>query len=139
MYLNKVLNRIRQHVMINYKKIDTNNFILGEIPYNYRCHLNAVQKVEEGKADKVYVCITINKNDNTDITAHFINQLSNGKYVDHTWGWLYKWYDYYLIREIDKSEFNNIGEILESLKESLVVSNSNSFLRWLHRIKFRTI
>lgn len=93
-YLKKILSRIRNFVITNYQKINNDNFVLGECVYNYKCHLNSVQKVKENKANKVFACITIQKNNNEAIVVHFINQLADGTYSDHTWGYLYKLYDY---------------------------------------------
>lgn len=139
MYREKILNRIVQSVIANYRKADNDNFIIGEIPYNYKCHLNAVQNVKLGKAAKVFVCIAIAKNNNEDIVVHFINQLDNGKYQDNTWGWLYEYYNYYIVREIDPSEYGFIGDILESVRESLVRNNSNGLLRKLFRVSLEII
>jgi hypothetical protein len=47
---------------------------------------------------------------------------------------LYSEYDYYLVREIDESEYGNIGEILESLQESIVRDNSSWLLRKMFRM-----
>ncbi|QGZ99421.1 hypothetical protein [Dehalobacter restrictus] len=139
MYLKKTLKRINQYVIANYKKIDNDKFIMGDINYTYKCHLNAVQSVKLGRADKVFACIAIDKNDSNSIVIHFINQLFDGKYQDNTWGWLYEFYDYYLIREVDESEYGDIGEILNSVRETLVKSNSSGLLRKLCRVKLSII
>jgi hypothetical protein len=133
-YKEKILERIRQFVISNYRKIDNDKFIMGDLPYNYKCHLNSIQRVKEGRASKVYSCIAIHKNDRNTIVLHFINQLLDGKFQDNTWGFLFSEYDYYIIREINESEYISIGEIFESIRESLVKSNSNWLLRKLFRI-----
>lgn len=139
MYKEKIIERIRQFVISNYRKIDNDKFIIGDIPYNYKCHLNSIQRVREGRASKVYSCIAIHKNDRNIIEVHFINQLLDGKYQDNTWGYLFEEYDYYIIREINESEYISIGEVFESIRKSLVKTNSNSFLRKLFRIHIEII
>lgn len=129
----KILERILNYVTVNYNKLDKSDFVIGEIPYNFRCHLNSVQKVKEGKAAKVFLCIAIQKSDST-IIVHFINQLDDGKYIDHTWGWIHEFYDYYIIKEVVESEFSTIGKVLESAKYALINGNSN----WLERKISRT-
>lgn len=133
MIKDKILERIYNHVIVNYKKLDKNDFVIGEIPFNYHCHYNSVQKVKEGKAVKVFLCIGVGKDDHS-MVVHFINQLKNGKYIDHTWGWIHEHHDYYVIKEVVESEFNTIGDLLESTKQTLIDSNSN----WLERKLSRT-
>ena len=130
----KILNRIRNYVETNYKKIDEDRFILGDLTFNYKCHLNSVQKIKEGKAIKVYSCVAINKN-SKDVIVHFVNQLKNGEYQDNTWGWIYDEYDYYIVKEIIPEEQEKIGKQLLELKEFLVNSNSNKFERFIGRIR----
>lgn len=124
--------RIRKYATTNYTKVNTENFILGDAPFNHRCHLNAVQKIKENKVSKVFLCYSIDKDDNSQC-VHFINQLENGKYQDNTWGWLYETSEYYIIKEVDKSEYNKIWDLLGDTKEMLLKTNSN----WLERFVFR--
>jgi hypothetical protein len=133
-YTKAIKKRIYNYVISNYKKIAIDKFILGEMNYTFKCHYNAVQKVKEGKATKVYACIAIDKGDWKSIIIHFINQLEDGTYQDNTWGWLYNSYDYYLIKEVDKSEQDDIWELLASIRKTLVESNSNNLLYKLLRI-----
>jgi hypothetical protein len=133
-YTKLIKERVYNYALANYKKIDTDKFILGDIPYNQQCHYNSVQKVKEGKAAKVYACIAIDKSDWKAIIIHFINQLDDGIYQDNTWGWLYSSYDYYLIKEVDKSEYDDIWNLLDSIRKNLINSNSNGLLRKLLRI-----
>ena len=125
----KILRKIKNYVISNYKKISDKEMILGELPFNRKCHLNSVQKVKEGKAEKVWSCVAINKNNNCDIIMHFINQLKNQKYQDNTWGWLYKEYDYYLIKELSVEEQDDIRKYFENLKQHLIENNSTKFER----------
>lgn len=123
----RVKNKIYQYVISNYERLNSSQFVLGEINYTQRCHLNAVQKVREGKAEKVYSCVAVDKDNKEAIVVHFINQTKDGKFVDHTWGWLKQDYDYYLIKEITENEQNSIWRILNSTKEFLFQMNSNWF------------
>lgn len=129
----KILQAIKDYVITNYKKININEFKLGESLFNRRCHINSIQKVKEGKAKKVFLCFTVDNNNS--LCIHFINQLKNGKYQDNTWGWLYEQTDYYIIREIDRSEYNNIWAILDSTREMLFNLHSNKFQRFIFGIK----
>jgi len=131
-YTDKVKRRIYYYVVANYKRIESDEFILGEIPWNYKCHMNSIQKVKEGKAQKVYACVAIG-NSWKDIFIHFINQLEDGKYQDNTWGYTYEDNRYYLIREIAESEYKDIGNVFDSIRESLIKPNSTKFLRWLFK------
>ncbi|MBX4152360.1 hypothetical protein, partial [Paenibacillus lautus] len=102
----KIKKRIGTYVKTHFRKINPEDFVLGEINYTHRCHLNAVQKIREGKAIKVFSCIAIDKEDETSVVVHFINQNEEGKFVDHTWGWMMQHYNYYLIKEIEDVEQN---------------------------------
>jgi hypothetical protein len=133
-YIKSIKKRIYNFVASNYKRIDNDKFVLGDMNYTYRCHYNAVQKVKEGKASKAFACIAIAKGDWKDMAIHFVNQLEDGAYQDNTWGWLYDSYDYYFIKEVDKSELDDIWELLGSIRKSLMESNSNKFLYKVLRI-----
>jgi len=133
-YIRRIKSRIYDYVVANYPKLEDDRFVLGDMPYNYKCHYNAVQKVLEGKADKVYACIAIHKRDWQDIIVHFINGTQKGKYQDNTWGWVHKHYDYYLVKEVKEDEYDNVVDILGGLKEMLIQLNSNAMLRKLLRI-----
>lgn len=120
------------------KKFNPSDMILGEILFNQRCHLNSVQKVREGRASKVLLCFTIDKEDNSQC-VHFINQTKDGKYIDNTWGWLYEQTDYYLIREINKSEYDKIWDVLNNTKRTLFNINATWFDKYILRIKYNII
>ncbi|WP_431785950.1 hypothetical protein [Paenibacillus lactis] len=125
----KIKKRIGTYVKTHFTKINPEDFILGEINYTHRCHLNAVQKVKEGKAAKVFSCVAIDKDDDAGVVVHFINQTKEGKFVDHTWGWMSQHYNYYLIKEIEDIEQNTIWKSLIYTKESLFNLHSNWFER----------
>lgn len=129
-----IYRRIQHYAYANYKKLDPKDFVLGDLPYNERCHLNSVQKVKEGKAVKVFACYAYDRSNNSQC-IHFINQLKNGKYQDNTWGWIYEWCDYYLIKEISTEEQQHIWDSLENIRETLVNLNSTKMERFLLRIK----
>lgn len=132
-YINSIKHKIWDYSVANYIRVD--DFTLGELTYNYKCYLNAVQKVKEGKASKVFACVAIDKTDWKIIIVHFINQLKNGKYQDNTWGYTQEEANYYLIREIKESEFSTIEQIFASIQESLVKANSSKLIRKLLKIK----
>jgi len=133
-----IFQAIRNYAITNYTKVNIENFILGDAPFNNKCHLNAVQKVKEGKVDKVYLCFAIDKDDNSQC-IHFINQLKDGKYQDNTWGWLYEHTDYYIIKEVEKSEYDKIWTLLNDTKEMLLNLHSNWFQRFIFRINKNVI
>jgi hypothetical protein len=133
-YTKAIKKRIYNYVTSSLKKIDNGKFILGDMNYSYKCHYNAVQKIKENKAAKVYACIAVDKNDWKSIIIHFINQLEDGTYQDNTWGWLYNSYDYYLIKEVDKSEHDDIWNLLDGIRKNLTESNSNKLLRILLKV-----
>jgi hypothetical protein len=114
-------------------KLNHKDFILGDILYNNRCHLNSVQKVKMGKASKIYLCYVIDK-DNEHSMVHFINQLENGKYQDNTLGWIYQTYNYYVIKEVNETEYDTIWNVLTNTKEDLLAHNSNWFDRNILKI-----
>jgi hypothetical protein len=130
----KIVHKIQTYARSQYKKLNNDDFVLGENPHNYRCQLNAVQKVKECKAEKVFLCYAIQKDDSFSC-VHFINQLVDGKYQDNTWGWLYQDYDYYLIREVDESEYDYINDILTDTKKALYDLYANWFDKYILRVK----
>lgn len=133
----KIYKKIRDYVISNYKKINIEEFVLGDCTYNFRCQLNAVQKSKlfDGiQKIKVLSCIAIHK-ETKSICIHFINQFENdGKYQDNTWGWLYEEYDYYLIKELTIDEQKNIGDYFRSLRSSIIEINSTKIERFFANI-----
>ncbi len=117
----------------NFQQLNTDEFIIGDAPFNARCHLNSVQHYKNGTAAKVIACYAIDNTDNSQC-IHFINQLSSGKYQDNTWGWRYKQHSYYIIKEVSEKEMDNIWDLLSQLKKSFIDINSSSIERKLSRI-----
>ena len=68
--------------------------------------------------------------------VHFINQDSKGNYIDNTLGWYgQELYDYYLVREVNKSEYRTIWKLLTNTKKTLININSSWIERKLKIIK----
>lgn len=133
-YKEKVMINIANQCRLLYTPIDKNDMALGELKYNRKCHLNSVQAVKEKIAEKVFLAVTIDKNNG--VVVHFINKNNLGQFIDNTLGWSYEELDYYLVREIKPNEFCRIGDLLNSMKKYLVYNNSNWLLRKIHRIDY---
>lgn len=94
---------------------------------NGRCHHNATWAVRSGKAVAVVECVMINSNGTC--TAHFINMLEDGRYVDYTLGYEWAGCDYRLSRIITK-DFPLAERMLSDFKSRIV---SESGLSWFAR------
>lgn len=134
-YIKAVKSKIYDYVVMNYTKMNEGKFVLGELNYTYKCHLNAVQKVKESKASKVIACVAVEKGKWENIIVHFVNQLEDGNYQDNTWGWLYKGWDYYSVKEMDTNELDNIENFLGYFQDCLLRSNSSALIRKLFKVK----
>lgn len=66
--------------------------------------------------------------------VHFINK-KDDKYIDNTLGWLYEQMEYYIIKRVNETEYNDIWNLLKETKESLTNMYTNSFTRFIFRIK----
>jgi hypothetical protein len=132
-YIKAVKRRIYDYVVSNYERMD--GFIMGAGIWNYKCHVNSVQAVKEGKAERVIACITVFNNDWKEIIVHFVNQLEDGHYQDNTWGFEFDQYRYYYVKEVDPIEFNEIENVLDGLQKTLIKNHSSWFLRKLYGIK----
>ena len=122
----KIKDRIVSFVKTNYKILNSDNFIGGKTYLNSRCHLNAVQEAYDN-GYKVLLTICVG---NDEVFVHFINQDSKGYYIDNTLGWYGKeLYDYYLVKEVSKSEYKTIWNLLTNTKKMLINTNSS----WLER------
>lgn len=130
---NRILKEIHRYAINTYRKVGVIDMVMGEAPFNRKCHINAVQKVYEGKAVKVFACYAFSDGEPHGC-IHFINQLENGKYQDNTWGWVHSISHYYIIREIDPTEYKTIWNILNGLKETLTNLHSTRLQRWMFRI-----
>ena len=128
----KIKDRIVSYVKSNYEILDLTKFINGRTYCNASCHLNAVQEAYD-KGYKVLLTICIGNNE---VFVHFINQDSKGNYIDNTLGWYgQELYDYYLVREVNKSEYRTIWNLLTNTKKSLINISSSWIERKLKIIK----
>ena len=98
------------------KKIDVTASKKGISLMNNRCHYNAVNAVKTGLAVAVVECVMIGGDD---CTAHYINLLENGEYVDFTLGWAWSGGDYRLVRYVHEDDYDSIDKKLGALKANL--------------------
>jgi len=137
LYLDFIHKKMLKYIQENYILLSPNNFKMGDIIYNQRCHLNAVQNILENKSKSVHLVVTYNKNDDEmPFIIHFINKDENDKWVDNTWGWCYKFYDYYYIKEVKETEFDTIGNILRDTKKEFLNKFSNKILNEIFNVKY---
>lgn len=127
-YKKKIKRKIESFCKTNYLKIDKTQMRMGNGLFNQRCHLNAVQMVKNKQCDEVYLCIILN--DNEFPIVHFINKDEKG-YQDNTLGWEFEKYNYYIVKKVDPSEFNDIENMLMETKRSLISLCSSNFINKL--------
>ncbi|NQU80497.1 MAG: hypothetical protein HQ543_03145 [Bacteroidetes bacterium] len=132
-YVKNLKKRISNYTHSHFKRLNVEKFELGIGLWNLKCHVNSIQKVEEGKSSKVLLVVINSKSDYCSPIVHFINQ-NKGKYIDNTLGYEYKINEYYLVREIDSSEFDDIYYIFRSFKQFLFDMVSNKFLSWIFKV-----
>lgn len=115
-------------VCANYKKVTHEKIVKAKFALsNSACHFNAVAAVNGGRADKVWLIWGGKENG----VIHFINSLK-GEFFDETWNH-YDNQNYYIIRQVDPSEFEGIYDLLAATKRMMFNVNG-SFLDRL-RIK----
>lgn len=113
----------------HYRRLDTAKIKQAGLTMdNSRCHLNAVAAVRGGRADKAWLCVAGNDSEGC---IHFINS-KDGVFFDETWHEYDNSWHYYLIRQVDESEFGDIADVLYCAKESFVLTVGT----WLERRKF---
>ena len=132
-YKDDVYKNVREYCISHYELLDNNDFVLGSAMFNCKCHMNAVQKIKEGKAKNVYLCVAWDKDDKQPC-IHFINTTFDEKYQDNTWGWIYKINRYYLIKQVSEKEYDYIWNVLMNTKRSIFKLNSNRFKNFLHKL-----
>lgn len=86
---------------------------------NSRCHYNAVQAVKTGMAVGVVEVVMVYSNT---CTAHYINMMEDGSYVDFTLGQMCLGDDYRFVRHVSPNEYESINQSLMNLKQKLVDS-----------------
>lgn len=84
---------------------------------NARCHYNAVQAVKTGLAVGVVEVVMVYPDT---CTAHYINLMEDGSYVDFTLGQMCINEDYRFVRFVPPSEYDSINQSLMKLKNALV-------------------
>ena len=118
----KLWLRVCRHVRSKYTMIDVE---AGNGMFNFRCHDNAVQfaKTHEGYgiAEVLYI-------DHEQAYLHYVNT-KDGKFIDNTLGWRANHLEYYRIRDIHPSDYNQIGaEFNRGLDDW-----TEQFTRWFDR------
>lgn len=131
-YKNSVKRKIQSYCGTTFERIPKSQMKLGKALFNHRCQLNAVQQVKKGKMTEVYSCVCMS--DSTFPVIHFVNKDKNGMYVDNTLGYQYEYYDYYIIKKIDESEFHKMDDILMDTKRSLINIHSNKMINKLFKV-----
>lgn len=125
--LKNIRNKINTDIRSNYKKLDNEDFILDTAIFNYKCHINSAQNVLTGKYEKVILCMSIQ---DEEPFVHFINQNSEGKYIDSSTGWYgKKRYEYYIVREVNANELLEIDNLLLYTKNYYVNKYTNFIIR----------
>lgn len=109
---------LAKHVKKTYPKLLTITPNNEMALYNYRCHLNAVEACNLGKAVGIIECVVM-ASDNDPIT-HFINIKEDGTYVDYSLGRLESKLPYHFVRTVDPSEFNNPTKMIKQAKLRIV-------------------
>ena len=116
--MNKLKRAIHDHALANFKIVPEKSIInAGFTLGNGDCHFNAVAAARSERADKVWLVWAETEEDGA---VHFINS-KGSKFFDETWhereG---RYYHYYLIKEVDRSEYGDIYGLLMATKRSLV-------------------
>ena len=132
MYKSKVAARIKEYCQSNYNRVSKSKMKMGKGLFNNRCQLNAVQMVKDGLMKSVYSCVCIDDGDYPII--HFINLSHDNKFIDNTLGFNYENYDYYIIRKIDESEFNDMNDLLMTTKKTLINQHSSKLMKLILRV-----
>lgn len=110
----KIAAYVRKNYPLKLKIVNSSKTPL----YNQRCHLNAYEAVQDGRATGIIECVVIGK-DNDPVT-HFINITSEGNYVDFTLGRYYAGYDYLFVRTVEVDKHTDMVEVLQKAKLSLL-------------------
>lgn len=132
-YINNCTKIAINYIKANYYKIS--NIENWDCPYNWRCHINAIQRIRKHKWYKIYWCYQVDESRNT-VIAHFINYWNN-KYIETTqWRVGISCYDYYIVKEFKENEFmDKIDAPLDNLKISIYnISFRNRLLNRLYKI-----
>jgi hypothetical protein len=106
-------NTIYQYVTSNFNLIDVKP---GACRYNYKCHMNSVHEALKRNHKKIVMVVYI---DNGYSIIHFLNKDKYGKYYDNTLGQWARYYNFYLIKEVDESEFKDINSTFINYRKYL--------------------
>lgn len=103
----------------------------GGLIYNHKCHHNTKQYIEDKKADKAAAVLMF---DNGHAIAHFL-PVRKDNYYEVTLGYRAKKNEYFLIKIIDKKEFDDPDYWLSNLKKYLIDSQFSFLEKLFYRIK----
>jgi len=122
-YKDRINKRICEFIRSRYAMVD----VKPEAGlFNYRCYFNAVEYASLNKNVAVLEAIYI---EDGHPTLHYINRNSKGELLETTLGYRAKDLEYYVIREIHKSDYKRIcGEFDNSLD-----SWRHQFTNWFER------
>lgn len=108
--IGEAYRKMNEYARSNLQKIDVEE---KQGIFNYRCYYNACQFASKHPEYSVYEVVYF---DDKKPTLHYINE-KDGKFYETTLGYLCKGYEYFVIKKIEKHQYQNIINIfMESLK-----------------------
>jgi hypothetical protein len=101
-YIRKVKARVHDYMVLHFEKIQGHEMQVGLMRYNFRCYYNSAHDFFQApKKLTVHLVYCAEGDDARFNFLHVINRnVTTGKYVDNTLGYLHKAHEYYYIKEI---------------------------------------
>ena len=118
----RMAKRVRELYPLKLRITPNNEMAL----YNRKCHLNAIEAVNIGKATGVVECVVIC--DENEPILHYINIDAEGNYIDYTLGRQFLSFDYHYVRLIKETDYDNIWNIFRKAKFNLVSTVTPRFI-----------
>ncbi|MCX6218360.1 hypothetical protein [Spirosoma sp.] len=133
-YIKRVQERLERHFTRNFARIPEEEFVCGEMRYNYQCHRVAVHHCFLQPENKMFLVYALDNRDQS-TCLHVINRLPSGHYQDNTWGSEFRFHSYYFIKEILPDQYHRVPELFDNHRRDYIKLYARYWLIRLLRIQ----
>lgn len=117
-YINRIRQRLGAHFRANCQRIEPDRMRLGEMRYNFQCHLNAAHCATVDPRLQVVLCYCVSSEGGAFL--HVINRDRQGHYIDNTLGYDYADHDYYFVKVVSKSSYPRIVQWFDGIRRDFI-------------------
>lgn len=130
-YLTRLQERLKVFFRATCQRLSHDQFVMGDMRYNYQCHLNAAHCAAIDPTLRVALVYCVDSDDFGFL--HVVNQRPDGTYIDNTLGFDYLNHHYYLIKMVPVDAYMRIAHWFGDIRKDFIrLHASERLCRWLN-------